>query len=252
MGKQKFYRDFYEQAGIAYEHVSNEERTSVTLAMIPDCVNSVLDVGCGDGTLLDSLDPAMVKIGLDISYAVLNMIKNKGNRVQASSDFLPFRDGQFDLVLSTEVLEHLSSTIFEASRLEMQKLSKKYILISVPFQEDLAKNQTRCPGCGHIFHIHLHVRSFDMKNLEEIFPYYFLKSFKFSGPQEIIIPPWILNIRRKYGNRWEWDKNSLCPRCGYKNVQPPKRSIISAGTSILSNITGKRHPKWVSVLYERR
>ena len=250
MDKAPFYRQFYEQAGIAKEIVSAEERTPITLAMIPGDMRSLLDVGCGDGTLLQSLDSGLLRVGLDISHTTLRLAET-GHRVLASSDILPFRENEFDIVVSTEVLEHLPPVVFEAACSEMQRVAKRHILISVPFHEDLARKQARCPRCGHIFHIHLHLRSFDLSNLERIFPYYCLKEYRFSGPQERTFPSWLLKIRRQYGHRWEWDRNALCPQCGYKSNQPPERSIISVVTSLLAGLIGKRHPKWVSVLYEK-
>ena len=250
MNKTPFYRQFYEQAGIAKENVNAEERTPATLAMIPGNVSSVLDVGCGDGTLLRSLGSGLLRIGVDISYTALNLV-TKGHRLLASSENLPFIDNEFDLVISTEVLEHLPPAVFEASCSEIQRVAKRYVLISVPFHEDLAKKQARCPRCGYTYHIHLHLRSFDLSNLKSIFPYYQLKEYRFSGPPERMFPSRLLKIRRQYGHRWEWDKTSLCPQCGHKNAQPPKRSVISITTSLLANLIGKQYPKWVSALYEK-
>lgn len=251
MDKAPFYRQFYEQAGIAEEDVGAEERIPVTLAMIPADVSSILDVGCGDGTFLSSMDSPAVKVGIDISHATLRLVKT-GHRVLASSDILPFRENGFDLVVSTEVLEHLPPVVFEASCGEMQRVAKRHILISVPFHEDLAGKQARCPRCEHVYHIHHHVRSFDLSVLEKTFPDCCLREYRFSGPQERTFPPWLLKIRREYGRRWEWDKNALCPQCGYRSNRPPARSVISAATSLLAGLTGKRHPKWVSALYEKK
>lgn len=251
MKKDLFYRQFYEQAGIAEEDVNAEERTPVTLAMIPSDVSSTLDVGCGDGTLLHSMDSGLLGVGVDISYAALSLVKG-GHRVLASSESLPFRESEFDLVMSTEVLEHLPPAVFEASCSELQRVAKRYVLISVPFHEDLAKKQARCPRCSHTYHIHMHLRSFDLSNLESIFPSYRLRKYRFSGPLERMFPSWLLKIRRQYGRRWEWDKISLCPQCGYRNTQPPRRSVISVTSSLVASLIGKRHPKWVSALYEKK
>lgn len=251
MKSAPFYREFYEEASIAEEDVAAEERTPTTIAMIPSDVSSVLDVGCGDGSLVRSVDSANLKVGVDISYTALSLVTS-GHRALASSEILPFRENEFDLVMSTEVLEHLPPVVFRASCSEIQRVTNRYILISVPFREDLAKKQARCPRCGHIFHIHLHIRSFDISTLESIFPHYKFIEYRFSGPLERVFPSWLLKIRRQYGHRWEWDKTSFCPQCGYKNNQPPKRSIISVTTSLLAKLTGARHPKWVSALYEKK
>ena len=246
-----FYRAFYEKASIAEEDVAAEESTPTTLAMIPREVSSVLDVGCGDGTLLRSVDWADFKVGVDISYTALSLVTS-GHRVLASSEILPFRENGFDLVMSTEVLEHLPAGGVEASCSEIQRVAKRYVLISVPFHEDLARKQARCSRCGHVYHIHLHLRSFGLSNLEGVFPSYHLKEYRFSGSLEKTYPLWLLRIRRKYGHRWEWDKAALCPQCGHKEGQPPRRSIISATTSVAGTLIGKRYPKWIAALYEKK
>lgn len=251
MKSAPFYKAFYEKATIAEENVAAEERSPTTLTMIPREVSSVLDVGCGDGTLLASLDPDLRKVGVDISYTALSLATS-AHRVLASSGTLPFCDNEFDLVLSTEVLEHLPAGLFEASCSEIQRLAKRYVLISVPFHEDLARKQARCPCCGHIYHIHWHLRSFDLPGLRDIFPSHQLKEYRLSRSLELTYPSWLLGIRRKYGHRWEWDKNALCPLCGHKGGYPPRHSIISVSTSLAASLVGKRHPKWIVVLYEKR
>jgi len=251
MNKVHFYREFYEQPGSWDENVDSEERIPTTLAMIPDGINSILDVGCGDGTFLGSMDSGPFKAGLDISHTALSFVKIE-LKIQASSYAIPFKENAFDCIVSTEVLEHLPPAVYEVTLHEIQRVAKRYILISVPFLEDLARKQTQCSKCGHIFHIYLHLRSFDLSNLKGIFPNYFLKECRFSGPQEKTFPSWLLKIRRKFGRRWEWDKNALCPECGYKSERPPKRSVISVLTSLLAGLTRKRHPKWVSALYEKK
>jgi ubiquinone/menaquinone biosynthesis C-methylase UbiE len=246
-----FYRAFYEKATIADEAVEAEERTPTTLALIPRDVSSLLDVGCGDGTLLRSVDSAMLKVGVDISYTALSLATSD-HRVLASSETLPFHENEFDLVMSTEVLEHLPEGVFEASCSEIQRVARRYVLLSVPFHEDLAGKQAHCPRCGHVYHIHLHLRSFDLSELEGVFDSYQLREYRFSGPLEKTYPSWLLGIRRKYGHRWEWDKAALCPLCGYNDSQPPRRSIISVITSLLAGLIGKRYPKWISALYEKK
>ena len=251
MKHSPFYRQFYDQAGIWDEDVASEERVPITLAMVPHDISSVLDVGCGDGTMLTSIDPALMKVGLDISRTALHLVKT-GYRILASSGELPFQEGVFDLVLCTEVLEHLPHIIYEMTVSEIERVSKKYILLSVPFREDLERKHARCSRCGHVFHIHLHLRSFDLPELKSLFPYFSLDHYRFSGPQEKTFPHWLLKLRRKYGRRWEWDNNALCPNCGHKSNHPPQRSVISATTSLLADLTGKRHPKWVSALFIRK
>jgi SAM-dependent methyltransferase len=71
----------------------------------------ILDVGCGTGAMLTWLRrfPEARIVGLDLSADALRFCQSEASRplVQASALELPFSDGSFDLVVSTDVLQHL-------------------------------------------------------------------------------------------------------------------------------------------------
>jgi SAM-dependent methyltransferase len=87
-------------------------------------VNStLLDVGCFEAPLRELL-PSCTYTGVDIAGRpdiVLNLEKTAR---------LPFEDGQFDIVLCIEVLEHLDNlhTVFS----EIVRVARKYTLVSLP------------------------------------------------------------------------------------------------------------------------
>lgn len=99
-------------------------------------VESVLDVGCGEGFTLDRLSK-LKKFkeleGIDFSKEAILL----GNKLhphlklkQANIYQLPYKDSSFDLVISTEVLEHLENP--KKALREIIRVSKKYVLLSVP------------------------------------------------------------------------------------------------------------------------
>jgi ubiquinone/menaquinone biosynthesis C-methylase UbiE len=251
MDRLSFYRNFYEQPGIRNEDIGSEERVSIALEMVPLKINSCLDIGCGDGTVLDKLSFVSFKVALDISYNILMGLKTE-NKILSCSNALPFRSNYYDLIVCTEVLEHLQHKEFELTINEIERVAKKYILISVPYQEDLSRKQTLCPKCSHIFHIHMHMRNFTLLQIEKLYKNFYLERYVFSKTQEKAISPWLLKIRRKYGHRWEWDENALCPRCGYKNIRAPGRTPISILTSMFAEFFSKNHPKWIVALYKKK
>src|SRR5579859_367463 len=80
---------------------------------------SVLDVGCGTGTLAllakERVGSAVVT-GIDASPQMVARAKRKAARagaavefLEASADALPFPEARFDLVLSTLMLHHLGA-----------------------------------------------------------------------------------------------------------------------------------------------
>ena len=83
---------------------------------------SILDIGCGTGVMLDSLQRYGKTVGVDMSDRAL-LLSNKITStplLQAEFTSLPFKDQSFDLVCAFDVLEHLdhdSACVQEAYRL---------------------------------------------------------------------------------------------------------------------------------------
>ena len=80
------------------------------LGGIPRSV-SVLDAGCGSGATLHWLAPLVDEsVGLDVSLPGLARARRAaplGHYLAASASSLPFTGARFDLVVSTDVLQHL-------------------------------------------------------------------------------------------------------------------------------------------------
>lgn len=93
---------------------------------------TVLDVGCGDGILLEQLEALGIEVqGTDISTTALDICRTKGFVVtRMEGERLPFADNSFDTVVALDVLEHT----YDPSALlhEMKRVSKKNIVVGVP------------------------------------------------------------------------------------------------------------------------
>jgi len=94
----------------------------------------VLDIGCGDGLLLQSLaQKGAIVSGVDISEEGVKKCKEKGFDsflVDVSTESFPFLDKTFDTVIILDVLEHVYTP--ETLLKEAVRVSKKHIIISVP------------------------------------------------------------------------------------------------------------------------
>jgi len=98
--------------------------------------SSILDAGCGEGFTLDRLLKNYIGeslVGIDNSNAAINL----GRRIFPYLDLrladiynLPFKNNSKDLVICTEVLEHLRDP--QKALKEMIRVSRKYLILSVP------------------------------------------------------------------------------------------------------------------------
>ena len=118
------------------------------LEMISD--GSVLDLGCGDGTLFDSLKlRGNTAEGLDISQEAIKKCEAKGHKVKLfdfSNGQLPYADNSFDYVVMLDVLEHLYNP--DTLLVEAKRVSKQFVILSVPNFSSLPARLQVAPGKG--------------------------------------------------------------------------------------------------------
>jgi SAM-dependent methyltransferase len=137
---------------------------------------SVLNIGVGRGGLENILlkKGALVSC-LDPSESTIEKLRKQyelGERAQVGfSQAIPYLDGQFDAVVMSEVLEHLSDEVLSSTLIEVRRVLKPdgRLIGTVPANESLLDNQTVCPHCGEAFHRWGHLQSFSVTRLRELF-----------------------------------------------------------------------------------
>jgi hypothetical protein len=100
--------------------------------------DSLLEIGCGDGSTIRGLcDKGRRCSGVDITLAGIK--GDKTGFLEAPAWRMPFKDSQFDLTFSTDVLEHLPFNFVEASIKEICRVTRRktfHVIASFPDQRN--------------------------------------------------------------------------------------------------------------------
>ena len=121
--------------------------------------DKTLDVGSGSGALIRLINGA---VGIDL---VENEIVKKGDLLN-----LRFDSKEFNTVFATEVLEHLNPEDLSKALNEIKRVMKQkgYLIITVPYNEDLKKGSIVCPKCVYEFHLWQHLGSFNENKIRQL------------------------------------------------------------------------------------
>jgi SAM-dependent methyltransferase len=95
----------------------------------------LLDAGCGTGRNLVELAPRAASAhGVDSAPAAVAFCRRRGldGVSQSSLDHLPFEDGSFDLLLATDVVEHLDDDAGALRELRRVAAPGARLLLTVP------------------------------------------------------------------------------------------------------------------------
>lgn len=131
-------RIYAQMRAVEDDHWWFRGRRQVITAMLGDLTRGgtgrVLDAGCGSGGNLATYTRLGDVMGVDTEPEALGHALGRGYRAvgMASLDGLPFRDGAFDLVCATDVIEHVKGDL-EALR-EMRRVTAigGHLLVTVP------------------------------------------------------------------------------------------------------------------------
>lgn len=132
---------------------------------------TLVDVGCGDGYLLYSLAQKHkhAKLyGLDLTQKrIMTTKKHVPSAYLLCSDIqlLPFSDNSFDIVICSEVLEHLPD--YKKTLNELFRITKNRLIITVPNEQPLTK--VFCPKCKTIHYLDGHLHSFSEADFRSFF-----------------------------------------------------------------------------------
>ncbi len=94
----------------------------------------VFDAGCGTGRNLVEFGPLGTAAGADTSDTAVRFCRERGldGVIESSVEELPYDDGSFDLILATDVLEHVEHDDRGARELRRVVSDRGRLLVTVP------------------------------------------------------------------------------------------------------------------------
>lgn len=204
---------------------AEKARTADLVNLTPISGESALDVGARDGHFSLLFAERFMKVyALDLELPMIQHAKVvcvKGNAAR-----LDFPDNTFDFVFCAEVLEHIPQSILRQVCDELCRVSKRDLLIGVPFHQDNRVGRTTCNNCGKKNPPWGHVNVFDEYSLRNLFPA--MKVCKTSMVGEAYeatnkLSAWLMDLAgNPYGT---YGQEEPCIHCGEALTTPPPRTL---------------------------
>lgn len=210
MNQKKITFNKYQKRGAYHwQQISNnvftfnayvQARYQQVLNLVPkDKISSILDIGCGDGVLLSLIskktEAQLTGVDLDIDSLKIAKTRLNATFIKSSATTLPFKPSSFDLVIASEIIEHLKKP--EKMLIEIKKVLKPNgrVIITTPVKLFPKPEDP------------LHIREFTTADLNKLLKKYFSKVvIKSSHPywlKKIYTTPWF-KLDRFYFEPVRW------------------------------------------------
>lgn len=235
-----------------------QERVADLMKLLPEGIQSALDIGARDGFLSKLLAERVDRVtALDLEQPVID--DDRIDCVSGDITALRFPDASFDLVFCAEVLEHIPTNLLHKACSELSRASNRYVLIGVPYRQDIRVGRTTCGACGRKNPPWGHVSSFDESRLRSLFPACDVAKMSFvgvAGTGTNFIGCLLMDLAgNPYGT---YSQDEACVHCGAPLKSPQEKTLLqkvltkaafyamAAQTPFL-----KPHPNWIHVLFEK-
>ena len=269
-----FEQSYYENPSIwlpSNYSDADRQRVLAVAEKLPDDVESLLDVGCGNGLFLNHLSATQGQrfqrlCGADRSKAALAHVRTEC--VEASCEQLPFGDREFDAVTCMEVLEHLPEPVYPKAIREIVRIAARHVILTVPYAEDLEWSLIRCDKCHCRFNPAYHLRSFKEVTLRHLLDgtgfrcreVFFIYRQEVSTERARTTLRFLSQLKRLICRSYPLPAmpvNAVCPACGYSretgSAGALEVSLVRKTLAMrLSNHLGTQQSwRWICGLYDR-
>jgi len=150
----------------------------------------LLNIGCGDGHLERAAQQRSWKV-ISVDPNAESTERLKAFSVDArcgTIEALPLESASVDVVICTEVFEHLTAESLDAGLNQIRRVLKPGGLLigTVPYRENLAESEVFCPDCKKSFHRWGHLQSFDEASMHAVLA----KHLHVSKVRPVYLPAW--------------------------------------------------------------
>ncbi len=250
-------------------HSSDREKERIAdLMKLSECfdeegfpldIETALDVGARDGFISRLLAERFSRVtSLDLEKPTID--HQRITCVKGDITSMDFPDNSFDLIVCTEVLEHIPTKLLSKACDELIRVSKRFVLIGVPYKQDIRVGRTTCSICGNKNPPWGHVNIFDYKQLQRLFPLCKVvnKSFVGTTTNRTNFISCLLNDMAGNPNG-TYSQEEPCVHCNARLKPPNERKnglvhVLTKASSCARKVQSlflKPQPNWLHVLFEK-
>ena len=215
-------RDLSEYRGSAQE----QARVASLFGLMPASGATALDIGARDGFLSVQLAGRFTSVtALDLQTP--QVIHPRVTCAQGDIRALAYPADAFELVLCSEVLEHIPPALLEQACNEISRVASGAVVIGVPFRQDTRVGRTTCGSCGKTSPPWGHLNVFDEERLRRLFPSLILKRVELIGhtvERTNAVSALLMDLAGNPYGTYEQDEG--CVHCGASLAPPRARGVL--------------------------
>jgi len=186
------YIENYEDIAVDRSYLADSPSTEIEIILnccellielhkVQNEVESIIDVGCGFGHVLNQIEKLPLMVGVDISYNRLKNLREDITKIRSFAENIPFRSDSFDLAICTDIFEHVEDEkpLVE----ELYRIIKPggLLFFACPWKQDLSVYDLKEYKERFKDYKYKHLRSVNETTIEENF-----KKFKIISSTEIV------------------------------------------------------------------